>query len=255
MRFVPGFVVAILALGAAGQAVARDVPEAVPFPGESAQYTARRSAMVKVVAGTGYPLSEAVLKAVATVPRHLYVPKVDREEGYENKNMGIGWGQTITNPFMVAKMTELLDLKPDDKVLEIGTGSGYHASVMSRITPNVFTIEIVKPLAERTHEVLRSTGYDKQIRFTIGDGYYGWKENAPYDKIVVTCGADHIPLPLIQQIKPGGRMIIPVGPPFQRQKVYLVEKSATGEIRKKVVGTGDFVRFTRAPGGAVEEYK
>ena len=230
-------------------ALARDVPEAVPFKDEATKFTSRRSSMVRVIASTGYPFSDAVLKASATVPRHLYVNAPDREEGYENKNMGIGWGQTITNPFMVAKMTELLQLKPTDKVLEIGTGSGYHASVMSRITPNVFTIEIVKPLAERTHQLLRSIGYDKEIRFTIGDGYYGWKDNAPYDKIVVTCGAVHIPLPLIQQLKVGGIMIIPVGPPFQRQKVYMVEKNEAGEIKKKVVGTGDFVRFTRAPGG------
>ena len=237
-----------VALLAAGTAVARDVPEPVPFAGEDAKYTARRGAMVKEVAATGYPLSDAVLKAIASVPRHLYVPKGEREEGYENRNMGIGWGQTITNPFMVAKMTELLKLAPTDKVLEVGTGSGYHASVMSQITPNVFTIEIVKPLAERTHDVLRSIKVDQRVKFTIGDGYYGWKENGPYDKIVVTCGADHIPLPLIQQLKPGGIMIIPVGPPFQRQKVYMVEKNEAGDVKKKVVGTGDFVRLTRAPG-------
>jgi len=222
------------------------VPEAVPFTGEASKYTSRRSAMVKVIAATGYSFSDEVLKAVAQVPRHLYVPNADKEDGYENRNMGIGWGQTITNPFMVAKMSELLKLKPTDKVLEIGTGSGYHASVMSHLTQNVFTIEIVKPLAEKTHALLRSLGYDKRVHFTIGDGYYGWKDNAPYDKIVVTCGADHIPPPLIQQLAPGGVMIIPVGPPYQRQKVYMVEKRTDGQIHKKVVGTGDFVRFTRA---------
>lgn len=243
------FLAMIPALLLCANAFARDLPAAVPFPGEDARYTARRTEMVKVVAGVGFALSDEVLKAVATVPRHLFVAKPDREEGYENRNMGIGWGQTITNPFMVAKMTELLKLKPTDKVLEIGTGSGYHASVMSRITPNVHTIEIVKPLAERTQETLRSIGYDKQIKYSTGDGYYGWKENAPYDKIVVTCGADHIPQPLIQQLQVGGVMIIPVGPPFQRQKVYMVEKMPNGDVKKKVVGTGDFVRFTGGPRG------
>jgi protein-L-isoaspartate(D-aspartate) O-methyltransferase len=248
MRVVAATWGVALVLASAG-AVARDVPEAASIAGEEARYAARRTAMVRAVASSGYPFSDTVLKALAAVPRHLYVPKVDRDEGYENRNMGIGWGQTITNPFMVAKMTELLRLKDGDKVLEIGTGSGYHASVMAQVTPNVYTIEIVKPLAERTHEVLRSLGLDPRVRHAIGDGYYGWKENAPYDRIVVTCGADHIPLPLIQQLKPGGIMIIPVGPPFQRQKVYMVEKTDTGEVKKKVVGTGDFVRLTRSPSG------
>ena len=229
----------------AANATARDLPAVPPFVGETPAQTVARAALLKAIVGVGKPLSDQVLKAMAIVPRHLFMAPGNADKAYDNDNIAIGWGQTITRPSSVANMTEQLKLTATDRVLEVGTGSGYHSSVMSQITPNVFTIEIVKPLAERTHALLRRIGYDRNIHFTIGDGYEGWKENAPYDKIVVTCAADHIPLPLIQQLKPGGVMLIPVGAPFSQQKIYLIEKDAEGAVKKKVIGAGQYVPMLR----------
>ena len=188
-----------------------------------------------------------VLEAMGRVPRHLYMLEKDREAGNGYKQMWyrIGFGQTITDPGMVAWMIQLLNIRSTDKVLEIGTGSGYHSSVISQITPGIFSIEIVSGLHQRTHRLLESLGYDKVIKRKNADGYFGWEENAPFDKIIVTCAADHIPVPLLQQLKPGGLMVIPVGPRFQPGKLYFVAKDAAGKVHKKVLTTVEFVPMTR----------
>jgi protein-L-isoaspartate(D-aspartate) O-methyltransferase len=190
---------------------------------------------------------EAVLFAMGRVPRHMYMLEEDREAGHGYKQMWyrIGFGQTITDPGMVAWMIQLLDIQSSEKVLEIGTGSGYHSSVISQITPRIFSIEIVSGLHKRTSRVLEDLGYADVIGRKNADGYFGWEEEAPFDKIIVTCAADHIPVPLLQQLKPGGLMVIPVGPRYQPGKLYFVAKDMDGKIHKKVLTTVEFVPMTR----------
>jgi len=190
---------------------------------------------------------ENVLFAMGRVPRHLYMLEKDREAGNGYKQMWyrIGYGQTITDPGMVAWMIQLLNVRATDSVLEIGTGSGYHSSVISQITPRVFSIEIVSGLHERTNRLLEELGYGDVITRKNADGYFGWEENAPFDKIIVTCAADHIPVPLLQQLKPGGLMVIPVGPRYQPGKLYFVAKDEDGKVHKKVLTTVEFVPLTR----------
>lgn len=151
-----------------------------------------------------------VLEAMETVPRHLFVPKEYRAYSYNDQPLPIGFGQTISQPYIVAFMTELLALDKEDIVLEVGTGSGYQAAVLSRLVKQVYTIEIVDALAKEAAKQLESIGYSN-VEVKAGDGYQGWPEHAPFDAIIVTAAAEHIPQPLIEQLKPGGRMIIPVG--------------------------------------------
>ena len=190
---------------------------------------------------------EDVLFAMGRVPRHMYMLEEDREAGHGYKQMWyrIGYGQTITDPGMVAWMVQLIDVQATDKVLEIGTGSGYHSSVISQVTPYIFSIEIVSGLHKRTDKLLEKLGYADVISRRNADGYFGWEENAPFDKIIVTCAADHIPVPLLQQLKPGGLMVIPVGPRYQPGKLFFVAKDAEGKVHKKVLTTVEFVPMTR----------
>ena len=185
-----------------------------------------------------------VLKAMARVPRHRFVSDHLWARAYEDRPLPIGYGQTISQPFIVALMTDLLEIEPGDAVLEIGTGSGYQAAILAEFTDRVCTIEIVPPLGRRAAEVLAQLGYDK-IRAKIGDGYYGWPECGPFDGIVVTAAASHVPPPLITQLKPGGRMIIPVGGPFALQYLTLVEKRAEGRVFTRQLLPVRFVPFTR----------
>jgi len=194
---------------------------------------------------------ERVLEAMGAVPRHEYMLAEDRDNAYKQMWYKIGYGQTITDPGMVAYMTMLINVQPDDKVLEIGTGSGYQASVLSQLTPNVYTIEIVEKLAKRTHKMLDRVGYGETvIHRKIADGYWGWEEEAPFDKIIVTCAADHVPVPLLQQLKPGGLMVIPVGPRYQPGKLHFVAKDAEGKVHQKVLSSVEFVPMTRKKEGA-----
>ena len=172
---------------------------------------------------------QEVLGAMLAVPRHEFVPDRYREMAYDDQPLPIGEGQTISQPYIVALMTELLELDPDDKVLEVGTGSGYQAAVASHLADSVFTIEILENLADRAEGRLRQLGY-RDVIAKQGDGYYGWPEHAPYDAIVVTAAAGHIPPPLVEQLEPGGRMVIPVGGVFQVQQLVLVEKTADGKV-------------------------
>ncbi len=164
-----------------------------------------------------------VLNALKKVQRHLFVPDEYVSSAYNDSPLPIGYGQTISQPYIVAYMTEIINLKPSDRVLEIGTGSGYQAAVLAEIAKFVYTIEIIPQLGERAEELLKKSGYTN-IEVRIGDGYKGWPEQAPFDVIIVTCSPTHIPAPLEEQLAEGGRMIIPVGEKYVQQLIYLVKK-------------------------------
>jgi len=189
-----------------------------------------------------------VLEAMEHVPRHEFVPDYYLRDAYRDSPLPIGYGQTISQPYIVAYMTALLELNPGDYVLEIGSGSGYQAAVLSELTPYVFTIEILAALGAEAAQRLASLGYDT-IEAKVADGYYGWEENAPFDAIIVTCAAGHIPPPLIEQLKSGGRMVIPVGPVYDVQYLILVTKNEEGEIRSERLLP---VRFVPMTGSAQE---
>ena len=216
------------------------------------EYAAQREHMVRVIeiiaksiaAGPGGgSLSPRVLDVMRTVPRHALVPEERVAEAYEDRPLPIGYGQTISQPFIVALMTDLLEVEPDDVVFELGTGSGYQAAVLSGLVREVYTMEIVEPLAERAGERLAELGYDN-VTARAGDGYYGWEEHAPFDAIVVTAAGSHVPPPLIAQLRPGGRIVIPVGATFLVQHLMLVEKNAAGEITTSLVLPVRFVPLT-----------
>lgn len=188
-------------------------------------------------------LAPNVLQALATVPRHEFVPAGQRRYAYENRPLPIGHGQTISQPYIVAVMTDLLAVHADDKVLEIGTGSGYQAAILAQLAKHVYTIEIIDPLAKEAASRLTRLGYTN-IMSRQGDGYYGWEEHAPFDAIVVTAAASHVPLPLLKQLKPGGRMIIPVGSGFLTQELLLVSKQAEDRIITRQILPVRFVPLT-----------
>lgn len=170
-----------------------------------------------------------VLEAMGRVERHLFVPDSLQDNAYEDRPLGIGYGQTISQPFIVAFMTEQLEPEPNHRVLEIGTGSGYQAAVLAGLVEHVYTIEIVEELAERSGKLLASLGYDN-ITVRYGDGYQGWPEEAPFDRIIVTCAPDQIPQTLINELKEGGRMVIPVGP-GGHQTLVVMEKRKGEMVR------------------------
>lgn len=186
----------------------------------------------------------ATLSAMRKVPRHLFVPADQEPHAYEDRPLPIGYGQTISQPYIVAYMTEMVDPQPAHRVLEIGTGSGYQAAVLAEIVNNVYTIEIVEKLGTQAQSHLNKLKY-KNITAKTGDGYYGWKEHAPFDAIVVTAAAEHIPPPLIEQLKEGGKMIIPVGSPFMVQQLMMVRK-VNGKIRTTSMMPVRFVPFKRS---------
>ena len=186
----------------------------------------------------------AVLHAVQTVPRHRFVPQELSDQAYADHPLPIGYGQTISQPYVVALMTEKLALGPGDKVLEIGTGSGYQAAVLAEITDQVYTVEIIPQLAQQAADVLRDTGYTT-VQTLSADGYYGWEEHAPYDAIVVTAAPDHVPRPLIQQLKDGGRLVIPIGPPGSYQTLWQITKHGD-KLETRNLGGVLFVPFRGA---------
>lgn len=191
-------------------------------------------------------LDPRVMESMAKVPRHAFVPPGKTEYAYENRPLSIGFGQTISQPYIVALMTDLLDLRPDAVVLEIGTGSGYQAAILSGMVKAVYTIEVIEPLGAAAERRLKRLRYEN-VQTRIGDGYYGWPEHAPFDGIIVTAAAGHIPPPLIQQLKAGGRMVIPVGSPFLIQHLTLVEKDKKGEVRTRQLLPVRFVPLTGGP--------
>jgi protein-L-isoaspartate(D-aspartate) O-methyltransferase len=184
---------------------------------------------------------ERVLAAMAKVPRDQFVPAEARFASYTDQPLPIGYGQTISQPFVVALMTEQLQPSPKHRVLEIGTGSGYQAAILAELVAEVYSIEIVEPLAKTAEATLQRLGY-KNVRVRSGDGYKGWPEFAPFDAIVVTCAPDHVPQPLVDQLKEGGRMVIPVGGPGE-QELYLLEKE-NGQLRQRTVEPVRFVPMT-----------
>jgi protein-L-isoaspartate(D-aspartate) O-methyltransferase len=185
----------------------------------------------------------ATLEAMRRVPRHLFVPDQRRRLAYQDRPVPIGYGQTISQPFVVAYMTETLQPRPGMRVLEIGTGSGYQAAVLAEILDQVFTIEIVGELARWGEANLRNAGYD-HVQVRHADGYHGWEEHAPFDAIIVTAAADHIPPPLLAQLRDGGRMVIPVGSPFRTQTLMLVTRDGDDIVSQSLLPVR-FVPLTR----------
>jgi len=218
-----------------------------------AVYAERRLAMVDEVAqmaqevspspGGGPALSRAVLDAIGRVPRHRFVPEDEWRHAYQNYPLSIGYGQTISQPYIVALMTDLLAVKPGDRVLEIGTGCGYQTAVLAEMGAEVYSIEIVEPLAQQAAEAFRELGYE-QIHAKAGDGYHGWPEHAPFAGIIVTAGAPHVPQPLVDQLKSGGRMVIPLGDAWSGQELLLIRKDENGKTHQHNVLPVRFVPLT-----------
>lgn len=188
-------------------------------------------------------LDTRVLTAMKNVPRHEFVPVYLRGAAYANRPLPIGHGQTISQPYIVAIMTDLLKVKATDRVLEVGTGSGYQAAILAELADRIFTIEIIEPLGNQARARLKRLGYHN-AQVMIGDGYYGWKQHAPFDAIVVTAAASHVPPPLIRQLKPGGRMMIPVGTRFLVQQLLLIQKDAKGKVTTRQILPVRFVPLT-----------
>ena len=218
---------------------------------EEANYTLERAAMVDQIqfyatlardAGE-QSLDEDVMQSLGTVKRHEFVPDVQKDFAYENRPLPIGHGQTISQPYIVALMTDLIEPDVDDVVLEIGTGSGYQAAILAELVKQVYSIEIIEALADESGARLKRLGYDN-VTTTLADGYYGWEEHAPFDAIVVTAAASHVPPPLVQQLKPGGRLIIPVGGRFMTQQLLLLEKTDDDEVITRQVAAVRFVPLT-----------
>ena len=220
------------------------------------QRAAARARMVAEIAAmaretgaeTGRPIfSDAVMAAMGKVPRHRFVPALQDIFAYDNRPLPIGEGQTISQPYIVALMTDLLDPKSADTVLEVGTGSGYQAAVLAELVAKVYTIEIVEPLARRARQVLGELGY-RNVEVRVGDGYGGWPAAAPFDAIIVTAAPAAVPQPLIDQLKPGGRMVIPVGGSSDVQQLLLVEKQSDGRTTTRRALPVRFVPLTRDRG-------
>ena len=216
------------------------------------EYTQQRQQMVTVIEDDVHiaekyinkeSFNEIVMQAMNTVPRHEFVPENMRSMAYENRPLPIGFGQTISQPYIVALMTDLLQPQPDHHVLEIGTGSGYQAAVLSQLVSQVYSIEIIEELGKSSTQLLTRLAYDN-IKTRIADGYNGWPQHAPFDSIIVTAAISHIPPPLVQQLKKGGRMVIPVGTRFQTQYLTLVEKDKQGKITTRQLLPVIFVPFT-----------
>jgi len=184
-----------------------------------------------------------VLQSMRKVERHKFVPASEKRFAYENRPLPIGHGQTISQPYIVALMTDLIDPEAGDVVLEVGTGSAYQAAILSGLVKHVYTIEIIEPLFVSATERLDSLGY-QNVTTRLGDGYFGWEKYAPFDAIVVTAAASHVPPPLVNQLKPGGRMVIPVGGSFMTQQLLLIEKTDRDEVITKQIAAVRFVPLT-----------
>jgi protein-L-isoaspartate(D-aspartate) O-methyltransferase len=214
-------------------------------PATPKDFAAERAHMVEwQIAGRDIR-DPGVLDALRTVPRHLFVPPAYVADAYDDRPLPIGHGQTISQPYIVALMTQLGRPESTDRVLEVGTGSGYQAAVISRLVAEVYTIEIVEPLAREAERRLKELGH-ANVTVRAGDGYAGWPDKAPFDIILVTAAPDRVPPPLIEQLKPGGRMIVPVGPVFAVQELQLIEKNAAGDVSTTRVAPVRFVPLQRA---------
>ncbi|HRC88060.1 MAG TPA: protein-L-isoaspartate(D-aspartate) O-methyltransferase [Thermoanaerobaculia bacterium] len=242
-RFLPRLATLGLALALGGSLVTL----ARPGRPTNDPYEPQRRAMVEQQIVQRGVTQKAVLDAMRLVPRHEFVPSHLMSFSYLDRPLSIGYHQTISQPYMVARMTELLELGKSSKVLEIGTGSGYHAAVLSRVAGHVYSIEILEPLAERARNKLKELGYDN-IEIRVGDGYRGWPEAAPFDAIVLTAAPPEIPQPLLDQLKVGGRMVLPQGA-GDVQDLYRVTRTATSLERERIAS----VRFVPMTGEARRE--
>ncbi|HET8870985.1 MAG TPA: protein-L-isoaspartate(D-aspartate) O-methyltransferase [Aquabacterium sp.] len=220
-----------------------------PHPAHSAtavtlMLRAIRSEALATGSVTGHPeLSSRVLDAIAQVPRDAFVDPEWREQAWEDRPLPIGHRQTLAQPFIVALMTDLLAPQPTDVVLEVGTGSGYQAAVLSRLVYLVHSVEVIEPLAHQAALRLMELGYDN-VDVHLGDGYRGWRPEAPYDAIIVTAATPEVPTPLLDQLKPGGRLVIPLGPTFGHQELTLIRKTQQGRIKREVILPVSFVPLT-----------
>ena len=214
-------------------------------PAQAATDRERQAMVDEQVAGRGVR-DEATLRAMRTVPRHQFVPADVKSAAYEDHPLPIGYGQTISQPFIVGYMTELLGLGPRSRVLEIGTGSGYQAAILAEIAGDVYTMEIIGELATSAAERLRRLGYER-VHVRRGDGFDGWKDVAPFDAIIVTAAAGFVPPPLVEQLKPGGRLVIPVGSVYGAQSLVVVEKARDGSVTTRTVLPVRFVPLVRGP--------
>ncbi len=214
---------------------------AIPLMVFSQDYGRQRTEMVESQIRNRGIRDAATLRAMRQVPRHLYIPENQQRWAYDDRPLPIGYGQTISQPYIVGFMTEIIKPHKDFRVLEIGTGSGYQAAVLAEIVDHVYTIEIVEPLGLQAKNTLEKNYNNVSVK--IADGYYGWEEHAPFDAIVVTAAAEYIPPPLIEQLKDGGRMIIPVGSAFRVQQLMLIEKNGD-EISSRSLMPVRFVPFT-----------
>lgn len=219
---------------------------ALPRYSHALDFDRERERLVKQHVIAGGIKNPLVIESMRRVKREEFVPRESKSQAYDNKPLPIGYGQTISQPYIVALMTELLSVDKDDRVLEIGTGSGYQAAVLAHIVERVYTIEIIEPLGKSARERLARLGYTN-VEVKMADGYHGWAEHSPFDAIIVTAAADHIPPPLLKQLKNGGKMCIPVGQPYFTQVLKLVEKDEGGNIRVKDIIPVIFVPLTRAP--------
>jgi protein-L-isoaspartate(D-aspartate) O-methyltransferase len=215
---------------------------------DSPEFAKAREHMVRTTIAERGVSDPKVLAAMRTVPRHCFVPQDLVSAAYADKPLPIGEGQTISQPYVVALMTEILQLADDERVLEIGSGSGYQAAVLAQITKNVYSIEIKPKLYEKASHTLKSLGY-KSIKIRQADGYFGWPEAAPFDAIMITAAVDHIPPPLLKQLKNGGRLVLPLGNPFSYQNLVLVTKQVNDLIVKQITG----VLFVPLTGYALKE--
>ncbi|HTS54274.1 MAG TPA: protein-L-isoaspartate(D-aspartate) O-methyltransferase [Burkholderiales bacterium] len=216
------------------------------------RFAAERQSMVReiertqlaVSRETGQPaLDPKVISVMGRVERHRFVREGLQSEAYDNRPLPIGHGQTISQPYIVALMTDLMQTRPGHRVLELGTGSGYQAAVLAELVREVYTIEIIEPLGKQAAERLAQLGY-RNVHLKVADGYYGWPEHAPFDSIIVTAAASHVPPALVRQLKPGGRMVLPVGTSFLTQHLMLIEKQADGSVMTRQILPVAFVPLT-----------
>jgi protein-L-isoaspartate(D-aspartate) O-methyltransferase len=217
-----------------------------PVQADERSYAEERERMVRFQLAARGIRDPGVLDAMRRVPRHLFVPPSQRRLAYTDGPLPIGEGQTISQPYIVALMTELARPGPDDRVLEVGTGSGYQAAVLAELVEHVYTVELEESLARLAEKVLRELNFDN-VTVRAGDGYTGWPEHAPFDIIMVTAAPDHVPAPLIEQLAPGGRMVVPVGPTGAVQELRLIEKRADGSLETTDVSGVMFVPLRRTP--------
>ncbi len=230
-----GLVLGAIGLGASGASCLPAIADA---------FDTRREAMVAHALASRDIRDERVLRAMRRVPRHRFVPAAEIGRAYEDIALPIGFGQTISQPYVVAFMTQALGLRGGERVLEIGTGSGYQAAILGELASEVYTIEILEPLARRAAELLAALGY-RNVHVRAGDGYRGWPQAAPFDAILVTAAPERVPAPLLEQLRVGGRMVLPVGP-SENQELRLIEKTADGFRSQSILP----VRFVPMTGEA-----